>query len=147
MKVPGLLESQTGPAPPDGGSQPAASTLTVDIVSARSASGKPRVALFHDAAGFPEASSNAVRRQEVDIDASTLSAHAVFPNVPPGIYAVSVVHDENMNGKLDKNFLRIPSEGYGTSNNPGKKLRAPRFDEAEFVSKAADQTVGVKLVY
>jgi len=41
----------------------------------------------------------------------------LFPGVAPGRYAVSVFHDENSNGKMDTNFIGIPREGVGASNN------------------------------
>jgi uncharacterized protein (DUF2141 family) len=33
--------------------------------------------------------------------------------VTPGDYAISVFHDENSNGKLDRNFMGMPKEGVG----------------------------------
>lgn len=36
----------------------------------------------------------------------------IFKNIHHGIYAVSVLHDENNNGLMDKNFFGIPTEGY-----------------------------------
>ena len=54
-----------------------------------------------------------------------------FEDLPPGQYAVQVIHDENDNGKFDSNFLGIPSEGYGFSNNP-RVMRRPTFEEARF---------------
>jgi uncharacterized protein (DUF2141 family) len=62
------------------------------------------------------------------------------------VYAVMVFHDENSNGKLDKNILGIPKEGYGASNNLARKMRPPTFDEARF-SISSDQSVEVKLFY
>jgi len=32
-----------------------------------------------------------------------------------GSYAIVAIHDENANGKLDKNVLGVPKEGYGAS--------------------------------
>lgn len=46
--------------------------------------------------------------RNVEIDASTMSAQVAFRDIPPGVYAVSVRHDENSNGKLDKNLLGVP---------------------------------------
>ncbi len=37
--------------------------------------------------------------------------------IPPGTYAVKIHIDENENGELDTNFLGIPKEQYGISNN------------------------------
>jgi uncharacterized protein (DUF2141 family) len=38
-------------------------------------------------------------------DAKTLSAQTVFDNLPAGVYAVAVYHDENSNGKLDRGMF------------------------------------------
>jgi len=54
-----------------------------------------------------------------------------FANLAAGTYAVMVMHDENGNGKLDTNFVGMPIEGYGFSNDP-KVPRKPTFDEAKF---------------
>jgi uncharacterized protein (DUF2141 family) len=44
--------------------------------------------------------------------------HVVFSGLKPGVYAIIVVHDEDKNGKMTKNFLGFPRECFGTSNNP-----------------------------
>jgi uncharacterized protein (DUF2141 family) len=55
----------------------------------------------------------------------------IFRGVKPGTYGLSVIHDENDNGKFDTNFLGIPKEGWGFSNNPDV-MRKAKFDEAKF---------------
>ena len=52
-------------------------------------------------------------------------------DVPAGTYAVAVYQDVNDNGKLDSNFIRIPKEPYGFSNNI-EKLTPPSFEQASF---------------
>jgi len=52
-------------------------------------------------------------------------------DVPAGTYAVAVYQDVNNNGELDSNFIRIPKEPYGFSNNV-EKLTPPSFEEASF---------------
>ena len=42
-----------------------------------------------------------------------------FNNLAPGSYVASVQHDEDGNGKLKTNFIGMPKEGIGLSNNPG----------------------------
>jgi len=54
-----------------------------------------------------------------------------FPDVSPGGYAITVVHDENGNGKLDRNPQGIPIEGYGFSNNATGYMGPPSFRDAE----------------
>ena len=46
-------------------------------------------------------------------------------DVPAGTYAVAVYQDVNDNGKLDSNFIRIPKEPYGFSNNIEKLTHLP----------------------
>jgi len=121
--------------------------LTVRVTGARNAKGKIRVALFRDGKGFPNDASQALLTQAGDIDPQTLSAQVVFAGLPAGVYAVSVFHDENMNEKLDKNFMGVPKEGYGASNNPKKKMGPPNFDETKFQLGVADQSVEIKLMY
>jgi uncharacterized protein (DUF2141 family) len=61
---------------------------------------------------------------------------------------VAVVHDENSNGKLDKNFVGVPSEGYGVSNNKTYALSAPKWDESIFALVPSEsKTLQVKLRY
>jgi uncharacterized protein (DUF2141 family) len=125
---------------------PSNTTLTVRIVGARNAKGKIRVALFRSAEGFPGDASKAFRRENAPIDPHTLSSQIVLADLPAGQYALSVFHDENLNETLDKNFMGIPKEGYGASNNPAKKMRAPTFEEARF-SHQADESLEIKLIY
>lgn len=76
------------------------------------------------------------------------TAAAVFEAVPEGTYAVSVVHDENNNQKFDTNFLGIPKEGYGASQNKLPFAAAPKFEENKFVVKNnAAVSVNIKLRY
>jgi len=124
----------------------ATDTLTVRVTGARNAKGNIIVYLFRDPQGFPTDTSKIFRRQSVSVNSSTLTARVAFKDLPPGTVAVTVLHDENDNGKMDTNFLSIPTEGYGASNDPNK-MRAPTFDEAKFLLNTAEQTVDVKLRY
>ncbi len=53
-----------------------------------------------------------------------------FEGLAPGSYAVAVLHDLNGTGRNDTNFLGIPTEDWGVSNNVRPTLRAPRVEEA-----------------
>src|SRR5258707_6551223 len=123
------------------------STLTVHVTGSRNAKGKIRAALFRGAEGFPNDASKAIHTQAADIDPQTLSAQIVFTDLPAGVYAVSVFHDENMNQKLDKNFVGVPKEGYGASNNPKKKMGPPSFEETKFQLSGMEHSLEIKLMY
>lgn len=133
-------------AVPAGTQTAAEATLTVQVTGLRNARGRLSVSVYNDANGFPEVPAKALRRETVDIP-RTLTAEAVFHGLPPGVYAVAVLHDENSNGKLDKNFIGMPKEGYGASNDPRPARRAPTFDEAKFTLGAPAHTVPVKAFY
>lgn len=55
-----------------------------------------------------------------------------FEGLEPGIYAVSVVYDEDSDGELDTGMFRIPSEPIGVSNNVRSKFGPPRWKKAKF---------------
>ena len=118
----------------------AAADLTVNITDLRTRQGALLVAVVDSAAAWDD-SRQAVARERLvpDADAVTLS----FKDLKPGAYAVQVMHDENGNGKLDANFLGMPVEGYGFSNNP-QVMRRPTYDEARF-ELAADAAITVQL--
>jgi len=126
---------------------PPGSKLIVKITDARNTNGNLGVGLFKSAQGFPEDASKVKQGQNVAIDPKTRSAQVMFTNVPPGTYAVSARHDENANGKLDKNMVGYPKEGYAISNNPKPKLRPPTFNEAQFSVNLPEQTIEIKLLY
>ena len=65
----------------------------------------------------------------------------------PGTYAVAVYHDENANVKFDKNWIGLPVEGYGISNNPTIFLGPPSFDEAKFEALIGPTVVPVEIRY
>jgi uncharacterized protein (DUF2141 family) len=65
----------------------------------------------------------------------------VFHNVDSGTYMVSAIHDENDNQKLDKNFLGMPKEGYGVSNNHTYAMKAPVFSESTFTGPGTTEMV------
>ncbi len=56
----------------------------------------------------------------------------IFRGLKPGKYAISAYHDENDNGKLDTNFVGIPSEDYVASNDARGTMGPPNFEDAVF---------------
>jgi uncharacterized protein (DUF2141 family) len=71
----------------------------------------------------------------------------IVKNVPPGIYAAQAFHDEDDNGTLDRNFLGLPKEGMGFSNNAPMHFGPPRFNAASFPVTAKGATIKFALKY
>lgn len=68
-----------------------------------------------------------------------------FEQVTPGTYAIAVFFDENGNGELDTNFLGIPKEEYGFSNNITPLTRTATFKEASFTLRTSAETIVIKV--
>lgn len=62
-----------------------------------------------------------------------------------GTYAISLFHDQNGNGKLDSNWMRIPKEPYGFSQNAAATFGPPKFRKAAFQHGHATTKVKIKL--
>jgi uncharacterized protein (DUF2141 family) len=63
---------------------------------------------------------------------SAETALCVFRGIPEGVYGLSAFHDENENGKLDTNFLGMPTEDYCASRNARGTFGPPSFEDARF---------------
>lgn len=124
-----------------------AAQLTVKVQGATDARGRVAVALFAQPDGFPKEDGKAQQRQFVPIDAQSNSARAVFTDLAPGVYAVSVFHDNDSSGKLETSFFGIPLKGYGFSQNVNPSMRAARFDEAQFKISEPGASITIRLVY
>lgn len=117
----------------DGGEGAAVGTsVTVEVTGLASSRGAVECVLWASAEGFPTDPARALARVRVR-GLQGPGARCTFEGVPRGTFAVTMSHDENENGQVDRNFLGIPVERYGFSNNPRPFLRAPRFEEATFV--------------
>ncbi len=63
-----------------------------------------------------------------------------------GTYAISVLDDENSNMEMD-NFVGIPQEGYGFSNDVKKRMSAPSFEECSFKVDKASKKISIEISY
>ncbi|MBC8221241.1 DUF2141 domain-containing protein [Gammaproteobacteria bacterium] len=113
-----------------------ASELIINL-SDQKKTGTLMLAIYNNAEAF-EGSVVKEKRSEVGVfkglelylepqDSTQLSTE-----IPDGEYAIAFFIDANGNKKLDKNFLGIPKEQYGFSNNAMGTLSAPTFEQAKF---------------
>lgn len=71
----------------------------------------------------------------------------IVRDIPPGLYAIQLFHDENGNGKVDRGLFGIPKEGVGFSNNYRISTHAPRFKDARFMVGAGETRMTISLQY
>lgn len=74
-----------------------------------------------------------------------LESEYVFEELPFGLYAVKVFHDEDMNLIFNKNFLGMPTEDYGFSNNVRGMFGMPDFEDAVFSFDSTNQIINIIL--
>jgi len=119
--------------------------LTVAVGGFRNSEGVALVSIFRSPRGFPDETSEAVANRRALI--ANRRATVVFENLPCGIYAVTVHHDENDNGRMDRNWLGIPREGHGASNDPQGSFGPPDFSECSFLLTSKDLAIKIFLRY
>lgn len=68
-------------------------------------------------------------------------------DVPPGQYAVEAHHDNNNDGKVDRNLLGIPTEGIGFSRDAPISFGPPQWDDAVFAVNDALVTINITLKF
>jgi uncharacterized protein (DUF2141 family) len=118
-----------------------AAELIVKVSDVRTQKGRLLMAVFNSADAW-DGKAEAVASRAIEAIGAEADFH--FPGLAAGRYAVSVMHDENGNGKLDSNFMGMPTEGYGFSNDP-QVMRKATFDEAAFAIGADDTTIELHL--
>lgn len=123
--------------------EPETVTLNIVLTGLRSSAGEVRVCLWHEAASFPDcAKGQDVRRLAAP---AAPEVRLTVPDLHPGPYAVSVIHDENDNRRLDKSVVGIPTEGVGFSRNPRLLFGPPAFGKVRFdASGETTQTIRIK---
>jgi uncharacterized protein (DUF2141 family) len=119
--------------------------ITVVVNGFKNADGNCIINLYNKSEGFPNSSKLAYKSTAVKIKNN--SAQIVFDNIESGTYAVSVLHDANADGVMNKNFLGIPKEGYGASNNIISSLSSPRFEDSKFEINTQDKTITINVKY
>lgn len=88
--------------------------------------GRVRCALFREK-GWLE-----VPVRAADASISGKRGRCIFAGVPAGTFGISAFHDENVNGKLDTNFLGMPTEDYCASRGARGSFGPPSFEDAKF---------------
>ena len=83
--------------------------------------------------------SHCIALNQLDNDTLTIQLDG------PGLYAVSVLHDEDRNDRLTSGFFGIPKEGFGFSNNPKIIAGPPTFEVAStWIRQTKDIVIKMK---
>lgn len=123
----------------------ASGKLSVEVEGLRSDEGEALISLFPSEDGFPDDMQKAWRTLHVNIKACR--AQADFPALPYGLYAVVVLHDEDLDGKMERSWLGQPREGFGFSGRPEYNFGPPAFDATTFLLASELKRIVVRMRY
>ena len=123
-----------------------AADLTVTVTGVRNADGLVQVCLFDRPNGFPDCSGDR-SAQRKQAPAAPGEVRVRFEGVGPGVYAVTVFHDEKRTGRIETNFLGIPRSGLGASNDPQPRFGAPSFQDAAFTMPDRAAAIRLRMQY
>lgn len=121
-----------------------ASLLNIKIKNLKNEKGEILYLLFSSENGFPDDANQSIRQGRIPVK-NIQSRSIVIPDLENGKYAVSLFHDSNSNEKLDTNFLGIPKESFGFSQNPKVFFGPPSFGKSSF-SLEGETTIDIKLI-
>ena len=105
-------------------------SIEVTVENATNNEGKIFLALYNSETNFLEKSYKGTKSEIINN-----SCTITFEDIPSGPYAISVFHDENNNGEMDSNFMGIPKEDYGCSNDATGFMGPPKWKNAKFELK------------
>ncbi len=116
-------------------------TIILKITGLRSEKGQVKIAVFNS----PEKwlGEQPVYSSTINVDGQSVTWK--INDVPYGDYGVAVFHDENSNGKMDKNVLGMPLEPYGFSNNVRITFGPPKWGNAKFAVKGSTTEVSIEV--
>lgn len=122
-----------------------AQSIKVNVAGLSNSDGVVRCALFARADGFPRDSAKALK--VITSRIADDEAECAFDGISAGAYAVVVYHDENSNGKIDRDFLGIAAEGIGISNDAVGHFGPPRFADASFTYSGGTKLITIHVNY
>ena len=119
-------------------------SMTIEIVGLRNNKGTVRVGIYNKEEAYLK-DAGVIKKLSCTIKDSICLIES--GTLPFGDYALALLHDENDNGAMDYNFIRIPKEGFGFSNNPSIRLGAPSFSESKVKLTMPEQKITIRAKY
>ncbi|MBN3583242.1 DUF2141 domain-containing protein [Algoriphagus aestuarii] len=105
--------------------------------------GNLQILLFDQKDGFPEDPEKALK--QLIIPVRNKKGHIIIKDLKPGKYAITVFHDEDLDGKIKKNGIGYPLDKFGFSNNPSLLFGAPSFEKSSFEVGGKPAKIMIKL--
>ena len=122
------------------------SSIKVEINNLKNNQGQICILLFNNSDGYPSDFDKA--QSQIVIKDFEVPMEVLIDNIKEENIVITVLHDENMNGKIDKNIFGIPTEGYGISKNPKPTtFGPPPFENAKVKMKESGNAIQINMKY
>lgn len=116
------------------------------ISNIRNQKGLIRIGVFNSETGYPDKPTVSYSLAKDTISSGKLRLFIPFRQT--GSIGLSILDDENENGKMDYVLQIKPREGFGFSNNPVVRSRkAPPFEQTSFKFTGGKVILNVRMVY
>jgi len=120
-------------------------TIKVTVEKVRNSKGLITAVLYDD---NPKTFlKSGARLDRIRVEASEGQTELCLNAPAAGRYAVALYHDENGNREFDTDFLGIPTEGYGFSQNPGFRFGKPDVEETVFAIATDPVALNISMLY
>ena len=116
--------------------------LTIKISNIEKVKGEIKIGVFNTHTNFLKEGS-AIKNYTLKVEKNT--AVIIITDLPKGEYAISMYHDENSDNECNRNFIGIPKEAYGFSNNIRPRMSAPKYDDCKFLL-SENKILNIKLI-
>ena len=122
-------------------------TLKIEVYGFTNSQGMARVLIFtsEQKKYFPGEFKKALVKKVVPIVDKKVTVE--FADLPLGEYAVSVHHDMDNNGEINTNWLGIPNEGIGVSNDAKGSFGPPSYKDAKFQLSQPKLSIKINMHY
>jgi len=122
-------------------------SIEVQVEGMPSGEGILFVSLYLTETGYPDDWQVAYRTLQLDASGQRGGVMSTRLNdVPAGWFVIAILHDADSNKEMKTNFLGIPKEAYGFSQNPKARFGPPSWDDAAvFLEPDATSVVNIKL--
>ena len=118
-------------------------SLLITVPNIKNIEGNIQVKIYNREKSFPKADE---QYKEAVFKIDTIPGNYMIKNLPKGLYAIAILHDENSDKICNKNIFGIPKEGYGFSRNFRPVFAAPVFKDCE-IFLGSDTSIEIRLIY
>lgn len=123
-------------------SAPEEYTLNLSIENIQEVKGNIEIGVYNTSDNFLK-EGKAIKTYSIAVTGNSVIQE--IKDLPKGDYAISLYHDQNSDGKINRNFIGIPKEPYGFSNNFKPKFSKPSFKDCKF-SISANKNLKINLI-